>query len=108
MEAILHGIPVKSFDLAAVAVSNGTEFALPARAALVTWQHYYTVDPTTVTVLIQLSVDGTIWDTGDTDSTAAGVIRTFETSARFIRARISAQTGSGTEINVDIVTKAID
>lgn len=78
-----------SFDSFYSAVdTNGTAFALLSRAVQVTWQTIYEVAPSVADIIIQISLDNSNWTTVDESISVDGDLRTFKTSARFIRARM--------------------
>lgn len=104
MIALQQSLPVKSFDAATLSAGNGTPFALLANACQVTWQTIFGSTPSAVSVSIQTSLDGTTWSTVDTSTVTAGAVRSFVTSAIFIRAVINSATG-GTTVTVSIVAK---
>ncbi len=87
-------------SLDAVSLSSafgaGSEFALilPVQGTpFVTWQTVYSAAPSTVTVLLQSSLDGSSWSTIDTSTNTAGEIRTVSGSFAFLRINNSAVTG---------------
>lgn len=92
------GVPSKSLDaLAGTTATNGTEYALPGQdGSSITWQSVFSSAPSAVNVVLQLSNDGITYYTVDTSTNTAGEIRTFNTSARFARARLVSKTDGGT------------
>jgi hypothetical protein len=86
--------------------TTGTAYALPGNpASVLTWTASYSVAPASVTLLIECSLDNTTYFTCDTSTSTTGEIRVFVTSARFVRAKISA-IGSAVNTTVALITKA--
>lgn len=100
------GSPVNSLDaLAGTTATNGTEYALPGnKACAITWQVIFSSAPSAVNVVLQLSNDGVTFVTADTSTLTTGEIRTVNTSAKFVRARLVSKTGGGTT-TVSLVTQ---
>lgn len=103
---MMRGIPINFFDAAAAAQGNSLDYALLPRASLVTWQSSFAGAPASVTLQILTSNDGTNYSVTDSSTAVGGEIRTFQTSARFIRARINAISG-GSGVTVQVVAKPI-
>lgn len=106
MSSLLLGIPQKLFDAAASGTGNSLSYSLPARASQLTWQTSFGSNPASITLQLQTSLDGTIWNTIDSSTTVTGEIRTINSSAIFVRARINAISG-GTLITVSVVGKQV-
>jgi hypothetical protein len=88
------------------ATTAGTAYALPGNpAAVVTWQTIYSSTPTAITVLLQGSMDNSTYNTIDTSTSTAGEIRTVITAIKFIRAQITAKTGTF-NTTVTLIAKA--
>lgn len=106
MKALMRGVSYKLFDLADSGTGNSDPIALLPRACLVTWQTYYGTAPASITVQIQTSNDGTNFFTTASSTAVGGEIGSFQTSAKFIRARINAISG-GDDITVEVIAKPI-
>ena len=105
MVLLNKGVPALSINGAAIGAQSGTIFALPSRAVYIAWQTGYTGSPSAVNVVLEVSLDGIIWNTLDTSTLTAGEARTVgPTAAAFIRARMVSNTG-GTLISVSILVK---
>lgn len=105
VQTLNQGVQGRSFNLSVAAVGNGQDYGLPTQdIQTITWQTGFGTAPASVTILIQISLDGTAWFTGATSTTVTGEIGSFSTSALFIRARISAISG-GANVTVIIVSK---
>lgn len=91
----------------ASAIGAGTEYALllgPKGTPVITWQTVYSAAPSTVTVLLEGSLDGSNWVTLSTSTVASGESKTVTGSYKFIRANNSAVTGgTGKTLTVNIV-----
>jgi len=94
------------FDEHAASTGNSSDFALPSRSCLVSWQFWFGTDPDAVSIQILTSLDGTNFNVTDSDTTAAGTLKTFQTSAKFIRARIDSIT-SGDKVSLIVIAKPI-
>ena len=105
-QALMRGVSFKLFDAVAAAIANSSSAALLPRANLITWQTYFGTNPSAVTIQIQTSNDDTNWFTTASSTTVAGEVGTFQTSAKFIRARINAIT-DGVGVTVEIVAKPL-
>ena len=66
--------------------TDGVEFSLSARACQITWQTSFASAPGVTSIIIQVSLDGNSWSQVDVSTNVSGEIRTFATSALFIRA----------------------
>lgn len=104
MQLLQTGVLTKFFDAVSSGVANSAPFATPANASVFTWQVSFGSNPSAVSVLIQGSNDNSSWNTVDTSTSTTGEIRTFTSSALFLRARIASITG-GSGITVDINSK---
>jgi len=80
----------------AAAVAPGSTFALPSRATQVTWQTVYGTAPASITIQLQISMDGTNWSTVDSSTNVNGEAKTVQFNAPFVRGNISAITGGTT------------
>lgn len=92
------GVATTSIDAANLtsAFGAGSEFALylgQNQVPHVTWQTAFSTAPSTVTVLLQASLDGLNWFTIDTSTNTAGEIRTISGSFPFVRINNSVVTG---------------
>jgi hypothetical protein len=106
MNTLQKSISQKLFDAISAATHTSTAYALPAVATQITWQTIFDSAPSSITVLIETSLDNITWSTADTSTATAGAIRTFNSSAVFVRARISAiSAGGATQVTVIIVAK---
>jgi len=105
--AIYPGDPVKLFDANAVAAPVASEkYALgPAEVAkVITWTYSFASAPSGVSIQLQHSIDGVIWNNLDAGTATAGETRTtVATAARFIRANKASQTGGGA-LTVNVMT----
>ncbi len=99
------GVPANSFTDADSGTTTGTSFALPAQAIQCTWVTSYGTGPASITILLETSLDNSVWSTLDTSTAVAGETRNVNTSAVFIRARISA-ISMGDNITVALTCKA--
>lgn len=96
------GIPVNFFTNTATTPATGTTYALPSITLSCTWQTIYTVAPASITVQLKTSNDNSSFSIVDTSTTVGGEIRTINTSARFIQARINASSGgSGATVTIN-------
>lgn len=95
VQALMHGVPVKTFDAAPTTnPSTGTVFALPARAGSLVWQTFFAVNPASITVNLEASLDMIHWDPIDSSTVVTGEVRTFSIlGGKFVRGAISASSG---------------
>lgn len=105
--ALMSGVPFKLFDAnGGAAVLNSSSVAVPHPKAgnrRITWNARYSATPTTVTIVLQGSMDDTNWFTLDTTTSTAGEVRSIETTVPFIRASLTVKTGSfNTTVEVSI------
>jgi hypothetical protein len=105
---ILKDIPFATFNGASLTASNGLIAALPARAVYLAWQVTYTGSPNPVSVVLEVSIDGTNFVTLDSSTTITGDVKTIAapTAALFVRGRVVSVTG-GTLITMNIVAKSV-
>lgn len=99
------GTPQNSFTLATLTVGNGTTFSVPqGRGMIFTWQITFAVAPTSITVLLQGSLDNSSFFTLDSSAVIAGDIKYFGPAApRFVRCRIDAVVaGAGDDLTCSI------
>lgn len=104
MTTLEQGQVQKSFDDAALAAGDGTVFALPAQAVLVTWQTSFVTPPSAVDISIQTSLDNISWSDIANTTNTAGATGSFVTSAIFIRAIVNSAT-DGDTFTVQLVSK---
>ena len=71
---------------ATIVPTTGSAFALPAGGTRLTWQTVFSVIPVSVTIYLQVSLDGAKWATIDESSNILGEIRSKRVNSRFIRA----------------------
>lgn len=84
----------------------GTAFATNSQyISYITWTVAWSVAPASDTILLQGSNDNSTWFTVDTSTAVAGEIRSIGTSARFVRAFVSAQSGAA-NVTVTLVAKS--
>lgn len=98
-EQILQSTPISIIPsgTAVGAPSTGRTFAAPVPACLVTWQILYGTAPASVTIELQASNDGVNFTAIDNTTTlASGSVRITASSARFLRAVMTAVTGGDT------------
>ncbi len=108
MNSLQKSVAQKLFDAISAATHTSAAFALPSVATQITWQTIFDSAPSSVTILIETSLDNITWSTSDTSTATAGAIRTFNSSALFVRARISAiSAGGATQVTVIIVAKQV-
>jgi hypothetical protein len=83
--------------LASSSCGTGTSFAVPTASSTgVTWTTKFSTSPATAaTILIEGSLNNGDWYTLDTSTAVAGEIRSFATTALFIRAKCSSKTDGG-------------
>lgn len=94
LELITHGVPVKTFDVAAASPATGTVFALPARAGSLVWQTFFGTNPSAIVIDLEFSLDNVHWDAVDSSTVLVGEVRTFATvGGGFVRGRIVSITG---------------
>jgi len=106
--SISPGETVASFsEFSAVIFTDGIEFTLPPYPVEVTWQVIYDSAPALTDIVIQVSVDGSNWITVSESTNINGEIKTFTTSARFIRAGMLDIT-EGTLVTVLLNITRID
>lgn len=102
---ISWGVSVNSIS-AATSTATGTSYSLISTpASVITWTIDTTGTVTSQTVLLEGSNDNSTWFTLDSSTSITDVARTFTTSVKFIRARISAHGGGGGTTTVDIISK---
>lgn len=93
---------VTAFDLvpagtAVGAPSTGVTFAAPAKACIVAWQVFFGTAPASDTIELQASNDGvTFTPIDNTVTTVTGSMRMTMSSARFLRAVMTAVAGGTT------------
>jgi hypothetical protein len=102
--ALQPGVPVNLFGAATVTTGNSTAYALLPLASQCTWQSSFGSAPASITLQLQTSNNNSVYSTIDTSTSTAGEVRTINTSATQVRARINASSG-GTAITVSIVCK---
>lgn len=96
---ILQSTPISIIPAgtAVGAPSTGAVFAAPVPACLVTWQVLYGVAPASVAIELQASNDGVNFTAIDNTTTlVSGSVRITASSARFLRAVMTAVTGGST------------
>lgn len=86
--------------------TNGTVWAMPVPATIVSWQISYSSAPSSAIITLQGSFDNVTYFNLDTSTNTAGEIRTLNFSTKFARCNITAQTGGGT-VNCIISVKAL-
>lgn len=91
---ILHGVPVRPFDVSPAVTGASSVFALPAIAGSLQWQTFFGTNPSAVQIDLEFSLDNIHWDAVDSSTVLAGEIRTFATvGGAFVRANVIAITG---------------
>ena len=100
MQALVYGLPSKSFDAFAIAdTTEGTKFAIPIRplAQGFIWQTAYGTTPSAISICLRVSIDGTNWTTIDTSTSTAGEVRTIlNKQGLFVEGYITSHTGGST------------
>ncbi len=91
-----YGVRVDSISASATC-GTGTAFAIPtASATRITWAVVYSAGPaTTPSILLETSLDNVNWFTSDTSTEVSGGIRSFVTSALFVRGKCDVKTDGG-------------
>lgn len=84
------------FSAQAAGTATSSSYSMPATYGYLTWQTVFSVAPASVTVLLEGSNDNVTFATIDTSTNVSGEIRNASTSAKFIRFRVSAESGGGT------------
>lgn len=93
-EMLLHGVPVKVFDVATAAIGASVARALPARAGSIVWQTFFGTNPGAVQIDFEASLDGSHWDAIDSSTVVGGEVRTFATvGGVFFRINVVSITG---------------
>lgn len=93
---------VTAFELVPVgtavgAPSTGTTFAAPAKACIISWQVFFGTAPGSTTIELQASNDGVTFTPIDNTTTlVTGSMRITQSSARFLRAVMTAVAGGTT------------
>lgn len=106
MKALMRGVGQLLFDAGAASTGNSDIYALLPKAQLVTWQTRFGTAPASVTMQIQTSNDGTNFFATASSTTVGGELGSFQTAAKFIRARVNAISG-GAEVTVEVVSKPL-
>jgi hypothetical protein len=84
----------------------GTAFATNGQyISYITWTVAWSVAPASDTILLQGSLDNSTWFTVDTSTNVNGELRSIGTSAKFVRAFVSAQSGVA-NVTVTLVAKS--
>lgn len=109
VNSINVGTPALSYSAATIVVGNGTTFAVPGRiATITTWQSSFTTAPTSLTLLLQGSLDNVSWFTLDTSTVVTGSLRTIGPNAvKFVRCRVDILTvgpGLGVTCSINLAT----
>jgi hypothetical protein len=88
------------------ASTAGTAFATNGQyISYITWTVAWSVAPASDTILLQGSLDNSTWFTVDTSTNVNGELRSIGTSAKFVRAFVSAQSGVA-NVTVTLVAKS--
>jgi hypothetical protein len=97
MEQLLKDVPTSILATAGT-TGAGTIFAFPATATQATWQAVYGTTPSSITTLVEASMDGVTFNTLDSSTATAGAIRSFVACPAYIRGNVSAigSTTTGT------------
>ena len=91
-------VPTKLFDAAAVSTTLvSTIYATPARCPRFTAGTIFGTPPVSLTILIEASMDQSVWTTLSTlNATTGEVTGLVSNAAPFIRARMTAISGGST------------
>ena len=93
MTGVLIGVPCEIVPIHDVTeIFAGDAFALPARTVVLAWQIVLDAAVTSMTGLLQGSIDGTNWTTLDTSTSTTGGVRTVTapTACMFVRFNLTA------------------
>lgn len=71
-------------------------FALPNKLGSIVWQTSFNINPSVVSITLEVSLDQVAWTIIDTSTAVAGEVRTItnSTAAPFIRANVGTNTGN--------------
>lgn len=96
-QLLQNAVAFNILDNVNIGVQNGATFALPVKPGAFTWQTVFGSVPGSVTVNIQVSIDGINFTTVDTSTQVNGEVRQIPAlTAPFVRATISASAGGTT------------
>lgn len=102
--ALPPGIVVNIFDAATLGTGASDSYGLLGLSSQVTYQYFFTSNPTVLSLAIQTSLDNSHWVTVALHTTLTGDTGTICTSAPFIRANVIAVTG-GSVITLQMISK---
>lgn len=95
-EVLQLGVPKALFSAVATTATVSTSYAMPARLCNLSWQYYFTTNPTALSLIIQGSNDNSNWQTLDSTTVTTGGIRTITAPAvAFVRGTLGSITGGG-------------
>jgi hypothetical protein len=96
MEALQLGQTVTVYSAASTTGTTSGVYAMPARLCNLTWQYFFTTNPSAITWNVQASNDGVNFATVDSTTITTGQVRTITgLAANFIRINQGAITGGG-------------
>jgi len=102
MEQLLKDTPTTLLSSAGT-TGAGSIFAFPATATQATWQAVYGTTPSSITTLIEGSMDGVTFNTIDSSTVTAGAIRSFVACPAYIRANVSAIGSTTTQTTIVVM-----
>jgi len=105
MTLITLAVPVTLLD-GVTGTPTSDVFALPTRAALLSWQTSFNTAPAAVSISLQVSIDGVNFVEVDSSTAVAGEVKVVSpVSALFIKVVVATNTGDK-EITVVLLAKA--
>lgn len=104
MESLNPGIVKTVFSAATLSVSNTDSYSLLGLSSQLTYQYWFSSNPSAVSIVVQESLDNVHWSTIATSTTTTGASGTVCTSAPYIRAGVASVTG-GSAITLQLVAK---
>lgn len=106
MIALQIGVPETVYAAASTTGTTSQAYAMPARLCNLTWQYFFTTNPTAITFNVQASNDGVNFSTVDSTTITTGQVRTITgLAANFIRINQGAITGGALQ-SVIVTAKA--
>lgn len=99
------GVPETVLSLASTATTVSITYALPPRSVDLSWQYFFTTNPTALTLNLQVSNDGTNWFSIDSTTVTTGNMRIVTgLVASFVRANQGAIT-AGAQMTCILLAK---
>ena len=96
--ALQPGEPVNLFENdGTAAVANSPAYAMAQdHSKFLSWIYSFASAPSSCSIKLQVSDDGSLWTDLDAGTATAGETRlTLQTAAKFVRAQKAAQSGGG-------------